>query len=272
MNVFTQKLTYERLSHIPKRIQQDSRIALLLKNWREVLYSKLTGKSVESIKFRQGLVLRSPPQVNLDFLFQEVWLDEIYCPPGYEIKNDAIVIDIGANIGVFAIYAATRANNVEVLAFEPFPENAGWLRKNVSESNLSNIKVFTEAVAGVTEQRILQMSDSWMMHSLNKTTDGNGESLRVQCRSFNEIMRGVSKCDLLKVDCEGSEYEIIYSSSPETLKKVRRIVGEFHHRDTDKKNGKALCNYLKSKGFDITHFETFWNKEGSFCATNNLFS
>ncbi len=278
VNVLTQKITPERLFRIPERLYQDWRIANLLKNWREVLYSKLTGKSVNTIKFRSGMVLHSPPEVSLNFLFHEVWLDKIYCPPGYEIEKDNIVVDIGANIGVFAAYAATCASNVEVLAFEPFPENVSWLRKNVSESNLSNVTVYQQAVAGVTEERTLQVSNSWIEHSLSETADEksetadeNEQNLHVQCRSFNDVMKPIPRCDLLKIDCEGSEYEIFYTSTTETLKKVRRIVGEFHPRDKDKKNGKALCNYLESKGFDITHFVTFENETGIFCATNNVF-
>jgi FkbM family methyltransferase len=276
VNVLTQKITSERLSRIPKRVCQDWRIARLLKNWREVLYSKLTGKPVDTIKFRSGTVLHSPPQVSLKFLFQEVWLDKIYCPPGYEIEKDNIVVDIGANIGVFAAYAATCASNVEVLAFEPFPENVCWLRKNVSESNLSNVTVYQQAVAGVTEERTLQVSNSWIEHSLSgtageksETVDENEQNLHVQCQSLNDVMKPIPRCDLLKIDCEGSEYEILYTSTNETLKKVRRIVGEFHPRNKDKKNGKALRNYLESKGFDVTHFMTFENEEGIFCATNN---
>ena len=275
MNGLRLKLTFERLSHIPKRVHQDCHIASLIKNWREVLYSKLTGKPVELTKFRSGLVLHSPPQVNLNCLFHEVWLDKIYCPPGYEIEKNNTVIDIGANIGVFAVYAATSASNVEVLAFEPFPENTDWLRRNVSESNLSNVTVYQKAVAGVTEERILQTCDSWIMHSLSETTgekseltNENGNSIHVQCVGFNDIIERIPKCDLLKIDCEGSEYEIFCSSSPETLKKIKRIVGEYHPLDKDRKNGKALCNYLESKGFDITHIMTYEDDCSIFCATN----
>ena len=278
MNVFTEKITPERLGRIPKRVHQDWQIASLLKNWRAVLYSKLTGKSVDTIEFRNGLILRGPPQVRLDFLFQEVWLDEIYCPPDYKINNENIVIDIGANIGVFAAYAATCAEDVEVLAFEPFPENAGWLRRNVDENNLSNVTVYEQAVAGVTEERALEISSSWIEHSLSgtinetgNTADKTGQILKVQCRSFDDVMNNVPKCDLLKIDCEGSEYEIFYLSSSETLSKVRRIVGEFHPRDKNTNNGKALCSFLETNGFDITHYEMFANETGIFHATNNLF-
>lgn len=265
----------ERLSRIPKRIRQDWRIIFLLKNWREVLRLKLRGGTpVEVLKFRDGTVLQSPPEGELNFLFHEVWMDEIYCPPGYEIKKNDIVVDIGANVGVFAAYAATRDTTVKVLAFEPFPENVEWLRKNMSESNLSNVKIYQQAVGGTSEDRTLNISDSGIKHTLdgtnyekNKVSSSNGQNIHVECVSFNEALEDVPKCDLLKIDCEGSEYEIFYSSSPETLKKVRKIVGEFHPRDEHKRNGRALCDYLKSNGFDITHFSILENGEGIFCAS-----
>ena len=250
----------------------------LAENWRDVLSAKFNRKSLHKVKLHNGVVLSAPPEVNLDFLFHEVWLDKVYCPPGYEIEKDNTVIDIGANIGVFAVFAATRASNVKVLAFEPFPENTDWLRKNISESHLSNVTVYQQAVAAVTEERILQTSDSWIMHSLsetaaekNETANENGHSVHVQCVSFNDIIERIPKCDLLKIDCEGSEYEIFYLSSSETLNKVRRIVGEFHPRDKDKNNGKTLCRFLETKGFDITHYETFINETGVFRATNKFF-
>lgn len=269
-----QKLTLERISRIPKRIHQDYIVINLLKNWREVLYSKQMGTPLDSLKFRSGITLQCPPEVNLNFLFHEVWVNKIYCPPGYEIKKNDTVIDIGANIGVFAIYAATRSKDVNVLAFEPFPDNADWLRKNVSQSRLPNIKVYQQAVAGVTEERKLQMSDSWMKHALSETDkevadfpEKNGQSIKVQCVEFDNVLKDVPKCDLLKIDCEGSEYEILYSSSPETLKKIQKIVGEFHPRDEDKKTGRALCDYLANNGFEITHFDALDIGEGTFCAS-----
>lgn len=80
-------------------------------------------------------------------------------------------------------------------------------------------------------------------------------------------MESIPRCDLLKIDCEGSEYEIFYLSSSETLNKIERIVGEFHPRDQNKNNGRALCDFLETKDFDVTYFEMFSNETGIFRAT-----
>ncbi len=269
MNTAVETKPSGRLNRIPKRFYQDFRIMRLVSNWQEVLSAKLARKSVNLIKFRNGASIESPSQIDLQFLFHEVWVDEIYTPRGYEIKDGDTILDIGANIGVFAVYAATVAENTQVLAFEPFPENIEFLQKNIKNSKLQNVKIYPQAVAKSVEERVLAVSDSWIKHSLNKAE--NSESgLRVQTTTFDRIMSEIDQCDLLKIDCEGSEYEIFYSASPESLKRVRKIVGEYHQRDENSMNGEALCKFLKENGFTITSFIPFEGDSGSFCAVNNF--
>jgi FkbM family methyltransferase len=268
MSISSQKITASRLSRIPKRISQDWQILNVVKNWREVLSSKVSGKPLNLIEFRNGAKLESPAEIDLQFLFQEVWVDQIYTPAGYEIKDGDTILDIGANIGVFAIYAATRAEETTVLAFEPFPENVKFLRKNISKSSIDNIKVFQQAVASNSEERVLEVSDSWIKHSLGNL-DSDQKGIRIQSVSFDEVMKKIKKCDLLKIDCEGSEYEIFYSASSESLAKVNKIVGEFHNRNEDVMNGKTLCKFLETQGFRLTHIEGLNEESGYFCATKN---
>ncbi len=268
MSVSAQKITPSRLSRIPKRISQDVQIIKFVKNWREVLSSKLSGKPLHLLEFRSGARLESPSEIDLQFLFQEVWIDQIYTPTGYEIKDGDTVIDIGANIGVFAIFAATRAKNTTILAFEPFPENVRILIENVTNSGLQNVKVFPKAVAGTSKERILEVSDSWIKHSLSRL-DSTKEGISIRSISFDQVMKKIEKCDLLKIDCEGSEYEIFYGASRESMAKVKKIVGEFHNRDENGMNGRALCKFLESHGFRLTHIEGLDEESGYFCATKN---
>lgn len=255
MSDLSEKLA--RVGRIPARIRRDAWLIGKLKNWREALTAEWQRAPLNHVRLRNGVVLDSPDTIELAFLFQETWLRRVYSPPGYEIERGDTVIDIGANIGVFAIYAASRAPEVKVFSYEPFPENVKWLRNNISKSGLTNVQVHQQAVCAETGVRYLQVnSEDWIMHSLFGERNAAHHGLPVDCISFDDIMngKGIECCDLLKLDCEGSEYEILQGCAPETLRRVRRIVGEYHEGPHIDGTGEELCRFLESRSFHIDEF------------------
>ena len=248
-----------------KRIRQDVDIIKLTKNWREILVAKIRNRPLLSIRLRNGVVLNSPPEVDLNFLFHEIWMDEVYAPAGYQIRPNDVVIDIGANIGVFAMYAATRGNNIKVKSFEPFPKNAEFFRVNQKASRIENVEFYAQAVASKSGMRALHVHDSWMLHSL--TDKDSGETgIEVDCVSLDHVVKNIVQCDLLKLDCEGGEYEILYSASKETLSKIMRIVCEFNVLDGEKKNGEVLGDFLLKSGFVVDTLKPLNETTGFICA------
>ncbi len=261
-----------RLARIPERCRRDVRLIFMLENWREALAAELHRAPLEKVRLRNKVVLNGPDTVDLAFLFHEIWVREIYTPPGYEIRGGDSIIDIGANIGVFATFAATRAKGVKVYAYEPFPENVAWLQRNVEESGLTNVEIYPQAVAGFTGTRRLQTdSSNWIMHSL-RNEDTKEEGLQVSCVSLDEVMNenGIERCDLLKLDCEGSEYEILQDCTPDTLRRVRRIVAEYHEGVHGAGTGRGLCRFLESRSFRIDRFEPVDAGCGYLSAFNTL--
>ena len=261
----------ERIKRIPKRARSDVRIIRLLNNWREVLRAKLTGAPLKKVQFRNGAVVSAPETVSLAFLFDEICVRTLYNPPGYEIKAGDVVIDIGANVGVFATYAATAAPDVRVFSYEPFPGNLDWLRKNIEESKLANVKVFGEAVAGRPGTSALHVDPSgWIFHSLVREESSEENDILVKCVSLDQVLddNEIEFCDLLKIDCEGSEYEILMECRPETLGRIRRIVGEYHEGANIKGTGEGLRRFLESRSFRIDYFGALEADSGIFYATN----
>ncbi len=255
-----------KLARIPKRISQDLKIIRQVANWRDVLSAKRSGQLLSSIRLRNGVVLNSPKEVDLNFLFHEIWLDEFYAPTGYDIGSGETVIDIGANIGVFALYAATRASGVEVSSFEPFPKNAEYFIGNKEASNVSNIKFYQLAIGDGFGTRTLHVDDSWILHSLTDKSS-NESGLKVQCIPLDKAVKDVGEqCDLLKLDCEGGEYEILYSASDETLTQIKRIVCEFNILDRQSRNGAALRDFLSKKGFHVDMLVLLDETCGFICA------
>lgn len=232
-----------------------------------------SGKRLRTLRFRNGAVLDSPDRLDLAFLFHETWINRVYTPPDYEIHPDDVIIDVGANIGVFSIYAATRATGVKVYSYEPYPGNILWLKKNIQVSRLSNIQVFDQAVAGSHGCRSLRVFPSnWILHRLEKV--GPTEpSLPVQCVTLDEVFisNQIKTCHLLKLDCEGSEYEILQNCSSETLRRVKRIVGEYHESPSSPNTGQALCRLLKTRSFRVERFDPAeTGGSGMFFAHNEM--
>lgn len=259
-----------RIARIPQRARRDLHIIKLLHNWREALAAEVTGAPLKQLRLRNGVVLNGPDTLDLAFLFHEIWLRAVYTPPGYEIRRGDVVVDVGANIGVFAAYAATSAPDVRVYAYEPFPGNVEWLRDNMRESRLENVVVRPEAVGGASGERVLHVDPtSWIMHSLVREDGPGGEGVRVRCVSLEEAFdsNGIECCDLLKLDCEGSEYEILQGASPGTLGRVKRVVGEYHDEPA-RGTGEQLCRFLESRSFRIDRFEPLDTGSGVLCATN----
>jgi FkbM family methyltransferase len=254
MSNLSQKLA--KVGRIPERLSRDAWLIENLQNWREALEAEWRGTPLKQVKIRNGVVIESPGTIDLAFLFQETWRRAIYSPAGFEIEPGNTVIDIGANIGVFAIFAATRAAAVRVFSYEPFPENMKWLRNNIRLSGLKNVQARQQAVGAESGIRTLQISPhNWIVHSLFGD-NGDANQLSVECVSFDEVMNqhGIECCDLLKLDCEGSEYEILQKCAPETLKRVRRIVGEYHEGPHIEGTGEGLCRFLESRSFRVDNF------------------
>jgi len=68
----------QKILSIPKRVKQDLQIIGLAKNWKEILASKLSGKPLRTVRLRNGVMMNEPAEVNLGFLFHEIWLDKFY--------------------------------------------------------------------------------------------------------------------------------------------------------------------------------------------------
>lgn len=178
-----------------------------------------------------------------------VWV--IFCRHEYRIpKNTKVVIDAGANIGTFSIYAS--GNNVEeIFAIEPFPETYSQLEKNINENSLSQtVKLNAIALANETGKRNMDLSEGpSQSRGLLESDDSNG--LAVETFTLADFLNKIGKdqIDLLKIDIEGGEHEVFHSSTPETLQKIKHIAMEYHP-DAPKKD---LFDKITSSNFKLIH-------------------
>ncbi len=228
----------------------------ILKNWPMYLadYFKIIHRPTVTYKLRNGVVCAVRSKTNDRVIFNQIWLQRVYVPQGFEIKNRDLVIDIGAHIGLFSIFAATYAANGRVYAFEPAPENFRMLQRNIRLNKISNIIPANQAVAGVGGTRdFILYKDSTAAHSFIFGKTEERDIIKVQTVSLDEIVKknDIQAIDFLKMDCEGAEYGILFNCSPETLKKIRKIGMEYHDMDNER-NVSRLKTFLENNGFKTT--------------------
>lgn len=242
-------------------------VILQIKNWPVFLLNYINIGSAGPItyEFRNGIFIKTV-DANGAGTIAVVFIKKDY---GL-VENNSIIIDIGANIGVYSLFAACAKNTV-IYAFEPHPSNFELLVKNVKLNKLEkNIIPFNLAVGAKKEKRILYLGEA-PFHSFCPVSDspfnalypshpGNikQESIGVECVSLKEVFdkNKIDHCDILKIDCEGAEYEILYNLPEEYFKKIKSIRLEYHnHRENVINTGEYLLKFLEKKGFELKKYK-----------------
>ena len=73
----------------------------------------------------------------LRFLHDEIFVGEVYLRGGIVLRSDAVVFDVGANIGMFSLFVGARCPSAQVYAFEPVPQVFAKLQQNIDERGLT---------------------------------------------------------------------------------------------------------------------------------------
>lgn len=179
-------------------------------------------------------------------------VDNQYNPRKFELQHQDTIIDIGGHIGSFAVLAATRAPQGRIFTFEPDPNNFAQLEKNTKR--YSNVQATQKAVsASVGSITLFQDSLNSAENSVFKQ---GGTPFSVQSTTIEEIFRdnNIQTCNFMKIDCEGAEYDILYTMPAHILGRIEKIALEAHHGkyfDIEKEtySPQYLLAYLQKNGF-----------------------
>lgn len=188
---------------------------------------------------------------------KETLLDRFYEKFGFTVQDGWKIVDIGGGIGDYTLFAAVGHSNARVLTFEPFPESYNLLRENVALNLVSNVELFSQAVA--SQDGSLDIISAPADPLSNQTTPysevGEQSPLTVSAVSLASILHepDFPRIDLLKLDCEGAEYDILMNSRVAVLGKIDRIVMEYHDGITSFSHN-DLVRYLKSNGYTVEHW------------------
>ncbi|HEY2363859.1 MAG TPA: FkbM family methyltransferase [Candidatus Angelobacter sp.] len=160
----------------------------------------------------------------------EELLNDVYGLQNIEFRPGDIVVDVGAHIGLVSLYLAKRWPFLQIFAFEPHPINHANFARNLRLNNVSNVSLFQQAVTADGRSIMLRLVDSntggasAVFDMAGAYTVGPVESVTLQ-EIFDKTIAPTQRCRLLKIDCEGTEYEIVPSP---VLDRVDFLAAEFH--------------------------------------------
>jgi FkbM family methyltransferase len=183
--------------------------------------------------------------------FIEVWVYRQYEVDSLRWEDVRTIVDVGANIGAATLWFASRAPMARIVAVEPASEIVPWLVRNVEQNNLGNrVEVMPIALGGMAGMGYLEPSSSSVSASVRLDRFEGG--IPVPIVPLYELLEnaGIRELDLLKLDCEGAEFEILGSSDDAVLRRSRVIVGEYH--STSRAAVAGLMARLEEAGFRVT--------------------
>jgi FkbM family methyltransferase len=167
-------------------------------------------------------------------MFSEIWFYKNYDIPRLNLRPGDVVLDIGANQGIYSCYAAYQG--ASVIAYEPHPESFEMLERNLQRNGFSHlVKTRRRAISGKTGLIDFYVSSAFG-GVLNTTSPvyasrfDHVKSEPVECITLGEALRseGLERVRLCKLDCEGAELEILRNLSVADASLIDGFAIEYH--------------------------------------------
>jgi len=197
--------------------------------------------------------------------FEEIFKSRIYAPY-LESKKDAVVLDIGANIGIFSLYASKYAK--QVYAIEPSQEHFDTLNRMILHNDLKNVKSIKKAIYMKEQTLNFYHNNNKTMYSLHQAVeDGKQPPEKVEATTIEKLMEEekVDHVDLVKIDIEGTEFEVLsHPSFQRVADRIDIVIGETHAWAN--RNPQQLVDALNQAGFTVNSIP---NDASLFVATKN---
>jgi FkbM family methyltransferase len=229
----------------PEKIIDSIRLRLFWMKYG-LVFLRSSSFQIKRIKIGQKAIqLSFPPgeENAMDYEFKNIFYDDCYGLRKIEGKVDSI-LDIGGNIGFFSMAARSRFPGARIHSYEPNPKIQSHLLSNTGKLS---IEVHPEAI-GIDEGWIDLKMEGGSLFS----TAVASESGKIKKQAIAKAIDGIGgTVDLLKLDCEGAEWELF--ENQEIWKRINRLTMEYHLWANPKMDVPEMVRKIRDFGFRITH-------------------
>jgi FkbM family methyltransferase len=190
-------------------------------------------------------------------ILREMFLNESYAAILPVLPDRPLrVLDIGAHIGSFTLWLTQQRAVAEAYCFEPDPDSFNLCRFNLAQQ--PNVQVIMSAIGGRTRRSAISIdpaahSRSTIVEDMGRAS--NTRSIDITILSFAEWLADhPGSFDLLKMDCEGAEWEIL-RTCPEVFSRFSTIIAEIHYDPVERRTNADFARSMQQLGFRVIPLE-----------------
>ena len=166
--------------------------------------------------------------------------------------KDKIVVDIGASVGDSAIYFAARGAK-QIYAFEPFFKSFNKAKENITLNGYDKQITILNKAVGI--QGTVELDPDYNNNNSSTLNHWRKGGIKVDVVNLEQIIDDYNiNQGVLKMDCEGCEYDAILNAQMSTLRKFSEIKLEYHY------GHKCLVSKLKDSGFLVKFSKPLYMK------------
>lgn len=171
----------------------------------------------------------------------------------YRVAPRGIVVDLGGNIGSFSLLASKTAT--KVIALEPDPANYAQFVKNMDLNKVENVIPLNMAIGGYNGTGVLHSARNNKASS-SLVVDVSDDTIDIEVCTLSKLMsdNDIDRIDLLKVDIEGSEYQLFEQVEADELSRIETIVMETHRLPGHSPD--VIVAKLEANGFNVKRRRT----------------
>jgi len=232
-------------------------LARSTKNWPRLTLHRLgmLGGRSSTAKLRNGLRVTLRPKLLDWYVFNEAFMTRVYAPAIEhlcEMRGPVAMLDLGANLGYVSLLAAATCPDCRVRSFEPGPPHLRLIGHHLAENPGVAPRIEVQGVAvGGRDARV-----EWTFDETNpggsSLFGSGGTKYPVQVRSFEGIVSETTlPIALVKMDIEGSEYDVVKETPASVWERVGALVIEPHDDPSGQSDPTRLLDKLEGLGFSL---------------------
>ena len=171
------------------------------------------------------------------------------------VKEDTVMLDIGANMGFYSIQVGQKATKGKVFSFEPDPGNFATLQKNLALNNLTNVTAYNVALSDKKDTMRLY-KHPFNVGDYRLYNDGDfTEYVDVPTLRIDDTIQ--EKVDLIKIDVQGFEYFVLKGGQFLLEKYKPTVISEFWPRGLHNSGASAFdyLNMMQTLGYSVSRID-----------------